>query len=186
MIMQQCNFREYVSMKDNHRTAKVIGALIVSMSIGAFILMALDDKPLADGPFSLKKLSVLAPVGADVAKPGNTTKWDGVEVYYNDDSVCNFDKLISNSGSQIHFAIGNAACGKEGVIKASCKWKTQKPCSIDLQQGQKIIRICIVNDAGNSEPSNLQISRATQLVEKLSRLHNISPARIRYPVNWQI
>ncbi|MCF7955330.1 MAG: hypothetical protein K9M75_05975 [Phycisphaerae bacterium] len=173
-------------MKDQHRTIKVISALVVSMTIGAFVLIALDDQPLADGPFSLKKLSVLAPVRTDIAKGGKTTDWDGVEVYYNDDSVCDFDRLVSNGNSQLHFAIGNAGCGKEGFIEVTSKWKSQKPCSLDLEQGQKIIRICIINDAGHSQPSNLQVSRATQLVEKLSRLHHISPARIRYPVNWQI
>jgi hypothetical protein len=186
MIMQHCMFREFVCMKDQHRTFKVISALVVSMTIGAFVLMALDDQPLADGPFSLKKLSILAPVHTDIAKGGKTTNWDGVEVYYNDDSVCDFDRLVRSSKSQLHFAIGNSGCGKEGVIKMTGKWKSQKPCSLDIEQGQKIIRICIINDAGNSQPSNLQVSRATTLVEKLSRVHHISSARIRYPVNWQI
>ena len=173
-------------MKDQHRTFKVFSALIVAMTVGAFVLMSLDNQSLSAGPFSLASLYSLKPIQNDVATEGNVTDWDGVEVYYNDGSVCGFDRLVQSSKSQLHFAIGNAGCGKEGFIEATSKWKSQKPCSLDVEQGQKIIRICIVNDAGHSQPSNLQISRATQLVEKLSRIHNISPARIRYPVNWQI
>lgn len=173
-------------MKDQHRSVKVISALVVSMTIGAFVLMSLDKQSLSAGPFSLAALQNLNPVRNDVAKPASTTNWDGVEVYYNNDSTSNFEKLVSNSKSQLHFAIANAASGKEGVIKVTDKWKKQIACQLDLQQGQKIIRICIINDAGNTHPTNCQISRTTQLVEALSRLHNISPSNIRYPRNWQI
>jgi hypothetical protein len=148
--------------------------------------MSLDNQSLSAGPFSLAALQSLSPVKNTVAKPSNTTNWDGVEVYYNNDSKCNFNKLVKSSKSQLHFAIANSASGKEGVIKFTDKWKRQRPCQIDLDQGQNIIRICIINDAGKSQPSNCQVSRTIELVEILSRLHNISPARIRYPVNWQI
>jgi hypothetical protein len=186
MIMQHCTFRESVCMKDQHRTVKVIGALVVSMTIGAFVLMSLDGQSLSAGPFSLDNLYSLTPVKSYIAKPSNATNWDGVEVYYNNDPKCNFDKLVKSRKSQLHFAIANPASGKEGVIEITDKWDKQKPCQVDLELGQRIIRICIINDAGTSQPTNCQVSRVTELVEILSRLHNISPARIRYPVNWQI
>lgn len=173
-------------MKDQHRTFKVFSALIVAMTVGAFVLMSLDGQSLTAGPFSLVGLYKLGPVQNDVATSTKSTNWDGVEVYYSDGSVCDFDKLVCNSKSQLHFAIGNPAAGKEGVINATDKWKKQEPCDLDLQQGQNIIRICIVNDAGKSQPSNMQVARVTELVETLSRMHDISPARIRYPVNWQL
>ena len=173
-------------MKDQHRTIKVFSVLIVAMTVGSFVLMSLDSQSLTEGPFSLSRTLKLKPIQNDVATGDNVNNWDGIEVYYNDDAVCDFDKLVRSSKSQLHFAVGNPAAGKEGVIKATRKWTAQKPCSIDLQQGQKIIRICIINDAGKSQPSNCQVSRATKLVEILCRLHNISPVRIRYPVNWQL
>ncbi|MBW8017309.1 MAG: hypothetical protein FVQ82_14090 [Planctomycetes bacterium] len=173
-------------MKDQHRTVRVISALVVGMTIGSFVLMLLDNQSLSAGTFSLDQLSRLAPVRTEIAKGGSTADWDGIEVYYNDGSVFDFEKLVRSSKSQLHFAIGNPAAGKEGVIKQTAKWKNQKPCPLDIEQGQKIIRICIINDAGKSHPTNCQVSRTTELVETLSRLHNISPVRIRYPVNWQL
>jgi hypothetical protein len=173
-------------MKDQHRSFKVIGALVVAMTIGAFVLISLDRQSLSDGPFSLSRLYNLGSVQNDVETVNNSTNWDGIEVYYNDDATCDFERLVRNSKSQLHFAIGNAGAGKEGVIKRTSKWINSKPCSLDLQQGQNIIRICIIKDAGKSQPSNLQVTRAIKLVETLSDMHNITSARIRYPVNWQI
>lgn len=179
-------FRESVCMKDQHRTFKVFGALIIAMTVGAFVLMSLDDQSLSEGPFSLSRIYKLRPIQNDVATGVKVTNWDGVEVYYSDDAVCDFDKLVNSSNSQLHFAIGSPRSGKEGVIKATGKWTNQKPCTLDLEQGQNIIRICVIKDAGKSQPTNCQVSRATELVEVLSRMHNISPSRIRYPVNWQL
>jgi hypothetical protein len=173
-------------MKDQHRSFKVIGALVVAMTIGAFVLISLDRQSLSDGPFSLARLYNLGSVQNDVKTVKNYTNWDGIEVYYDDGATCDLDKLVRNNKSQIDFAIGNAGSGQEGFIKRTAKWINQKPSSLDLQQGQNIIRICIINDAGKSQPSNLQVARTTELVELLSDMHNITSARIRYPVNWQI
>ena len=173
-------------MNDQHRVVKVFSSLIVAMTIGSFVLMALDKKSLSPGTFSLAGLYSLNPANEQVIKDKKTTNWDGVEIYYSKNPVNNFDKLVCSSDIDLHFAIANITSGKEGVIRATEKWKNQRPCQLDIKEGQNIIRICIASDSGRSEPTNTQVSRTMELVEVLTRDYNISPNRIRYPVNWQI
>lgn len=173
-------------MKDQVRIARVLIALVVSMSAGAFVLMALDNQSLSGGAFSLSSLYSLNPVEEHVTSGPVMIDWDGVEVYYSNPSIKSFDELVAGGDLQLHFAITNVDCGKEGIIKSTVKWRKQKACELDIQQGQRIIRICIIRDAVSSETTDCQVSRTRDLVETLSRMHNIPTSRIRYPVNWQI
>jgi len=148
--------------------------------------MALDNQSLSGGAFSLSSLYSLNPVKDQVKSTPVMIDWDGIEIYYSNHSINSFDQLVTGGNPQLHFAITNVDCGQDGIIKSTVKWRKQKPCELDIQQGQRIVRICIIRDSATTEPTDCQVTRTRELVETLSRMHNISPSRIRYPVNWQI
>ncbi|MCK4997953.1 MAG: N-acetylmuramoyl-L-alanine amidase [Anaerohalosphaera sp.] len=163
-------------MEKRARTAKVLVSLVASMTIGAFVLMALDKQAISAGAFSLASYTTLNPVD-QAANPVETalTSWDSVEIY------CD-----RNNSSDSHFAVLNNF-GKDGTIRSTTNWKKQKTCLTlsDINNASKTIRVCIVTSTG-SQPTDSQIKRAAALVENLSRKCDISPNQIKYPENWRI
>lgn len=166
------------------------------MTVGAFVLMALDRKSISEGPFSLASYTNLNPVD-EVARHISTLtphEWQGVEVYYSRtdsggiDALAKLEKLSSSNDVNFHFVICNGEGAVDGFIGATKRWRTQRAC---LPGGNWYgdtgsIRICVIADGIETVPTDCQIKRTTSLVELLSRQFKIAPDRISYPLSWKL
>ena len=198
-------------MTNQARTSRVLIALIVSMTIGAVVLMALDNgrsvgsKPLVPA-WSLVKHFKLNPIEACVSDiAANTVNtWNRVEVFYSGTTRGNLTELAQiqklrtgqDQGLNAHFVIYNGLIAEEdndkarttidGEIERTGRWHIQKPCLPDGQWRGSVdtIRICVVADGTGKMPTD-QGPRTAELVEFLCKKYkNISRERVVWPANW--
>jgi len=182
-------------MSNQPRVAKVLAALLLSMTTGAVVLMVLSDTPPSAGPFCLSSYYRLDPIEQATFSraPQSTARWDTVEVYYSGTNAGNIDQLASVAGlpsaedTNCHFIVCNGLGGNDGQIQTSAKWLKQwsvVPGSTWYGSAQTI-RICVISNPSDVWPSDLQISRTTALIESLCRKFDIAPQSIYYPDTWQ-
>ncbi|MHC4423616.1 MAG: N-acetylmuramoyl-L-alanine amidase [Planctomycetota bacterium] len=182
-------------MSNQPRVAKVLAALLVSMTAGAVVLMALGNNPPSAGPFCLVSYYRLNPV--EKAIRSHTTqsrnRWNSIEIYYSGTKAGNIEQLASLMGMaspediNCHFCLCNGLGGSDGQIQKTEKWQRQWsiiPGPTWHGSGQTI-RICIIADSQSSRPTDSQIKRAEALVEVLCRKFDISPEYIYYPDDWK-
>ncbi|MDD5064076.1 MAG: N-acetylmuramoyl-L-alanine amidase, partial [Phycisphaerae bacterium] len=170
----------------------VLAALLVSMTLGAIVLMALGNNPPSSGPFCLSSYYRLDPIEKTISSQAVQShyRWNCIEIYYSNTKAGNIEQLASLSGLSspedinYHFVICNGLGGDDGEVQPTEKW--QKQWSIVPGQtwygSSQTIRICVITE---EYPTNLQIKRVEALVEALSRKFNIQPAYIYYPSNWK-
>jgi len=87
-------------MSNQPRVAKVLAALLVSMTTGAMVLMALGNNPPSAGAFCLSRYYRLGPVEKAIRSraaqsPG---RWNCIEIYYSGAKAGNIEQLASLSG----------------------------------------------------------------------------------------
>ena len=182
-------------MSNQPRVAKVLAALLVSMTAGAIVLMVLNDNPPSAGPFCLSSYYRLDPVEKAIRSRAaqNRNRWSCIEIYYSGTKAGNIDQLASltglNSSEELncHFCICNGLGGGDGQIQPTERWQRQwsiTPGRTWYGTGQTI-RICAIADGLTGRPTDSQIKRTEILVEGLCRKFNITPERIYYPSKWQ-
>lgn len=182
-------------MSNQPRVAKVLAALLVSMTAGAVVLMALGNNPPSAGPFCLVSYYRLNPVEKAI-RSHNTqsrSRWNSIEIYYSGTKAGNIEQLASLMGLSspkdinCHFCLCNGLGGSDGQIQKTEKW--QRQWSIipgpTWHGSSQTIRICIIADSQTSRPTDSQIKRAEALVEVLCRKFDISPEYIYYPDDWK-
>ena len=183
-------------MSNQPRVAKVLAALLVSMTAGAVVLMALGNNPPSAGPFCLASYYRLDPVEKAVISraaqsPG---RWNSIEVCYSGTKAGNIEQLASLSGLagpediNYHFCLCNCLGGRDGQIQPTEKW--QRQWSIvpgrTWYGSSQTIRICIIADPPRrTRPTDCQIKRTEALIDGLCRKFNIRPESIYYPSDWQ-
>lgn len=179
-------------MSDQPRTVKVLSALLVSMTIGAVVLMALGNNPPSAGAFCLSSYYRLDPVeNAILSKaPQTSSRWNTIEVYYSGTKAGNIKQLVSLKGLSsekdinCHFLICNGLGGNDGQIETTEKWQRQWSAipTATWFGSPQTIRICVVTDGTTLTDS--QIKRVDSLVEALHRKFRVKPANIYYPDSW--
>jgi len=182
-------------MSNQPRVEKVLAALLVSVTAGAIILMALGNNPPSAGPFNLSTYYRLDPV--DKALRSRSTqspgRWNRIEVYYSGTKAGNIEQLAALAGLggaediNCHFCVCNGLGGEDGRIQATEKWQRQWsiiPGRNWYGTGQTI-RICVIADGADCHPTDLQIRRLQTLVEDICRKFEISAESVYYPGNWQ-
>jgi hypothetical protein len=182
-------------MPNQPRVAKVLAALLISMTIGAVVLMALGTNPPSAGPFCLSNYYRLDTIEKAVSSQAAQSyyRWTCIEIYYSATKAGNIEQLASLSGLSnpedlnCHFVICNGLGADDGQIQTTEKW--QKQWSIVPGQtwygSSQTIRICVIADEETARPTNTQVKRVEQLVEALSRKFNIPAGYIYYPTNWE-
>ena len=115
------------------RVAKVLTALLISMTAGTIILMAMGNNTPPSGPFCLSSYYRLTPVNkavkSDVAQTQD--RWDKIEIYYSQTKAGNIKQLASLNGLgsseeiNCHFVICNGLGGGDGQIQSTEKWQRQ-------------------------------------------------------------
>ena len=182
-------------MSNQPRVAKVLGALLISMTAGAVVLMALGNNPPSAGPFCLASYYRLDPVEKAIRSQAaqSPSRWNSIEIYYSGTKAGNIEQLASLMGLaspediNCHFCLCNGLGGSDGQIQPTEKW--QRQWSIipgrTWYGNRQTIRICIIADGETARPTDFQIKRTEELVEQLQRKFDIQPDAIYYPSDWQ-
>jgi len=182
-------------MVDQPRVAKVLVALLSSMTVGAFVLLALDGRPVPAGAFSLSSYSQLDSVGDAVHSERSARKgsWNAIEVCYsytsggNLQQITSLNKLASAEDLNFHFLICNGRGASDGTIASTARWQRQLPCvQGDRWNGNEYtVRICVVGDDAGNQLTDSQSQRLGALIESLCRKFEISQQDVRYPDGWK-
>ena len=177
------------------RVAKVLAALLVSMTTGAIVLMALGSNPPSAGPFCLASYYGLKETRASVRAGAaqNPDRWNAIEVYYSGTRAGNIEQLAALSGLaapddiNCHFVVCNGFGAKNGQIQTTQRWlKGWSTIPTGTWYGTgKTIRLCVVADALAAAPTDSQVKRTEALIECLARTFHIEPHAIHYPLDWQ-
>lgn len=182
-------------MSNQPRVAKVLAALLVSMTTGAVVLMALGNNPPSEGPFCLASYYRLGPIEDAISSRAvqYPSRWKSIELYYSDTKAGNIEQLASLSGLRApeaincHFVVCNGLGGEDGQIQSTEKWKRQWSTiqGRDWHGNERTIRICVIADRKAAYPTDLQRKRTEALAETLHRKFDIQPQTIYYPNDWQ-
>jgi hypothetical protein len=188
-------FKWHGNMSNQPRVTKVLAVLLVSMTTGAVLLMALGNHPPSAGPFCLSTYyrldGIQQAINSRVTQaPG---RWESVEIYFSGTKAGNVAQLASLSGLansddiNCHFVICNGLGGSDGQIQTTEKWQKQWSVIPDhtWYGSSRTVRICLVADGRNIRPTNAQIKRTEALVESLAMKFNVPASKIFYPTNWR-
>jgi len=187
---------ESTIMSGQPRVAKVLVVLLVSMTTGAIVLMALGNNPPSEGPFCLSSYYRLDSVEKAILSRAcqSPNRWSCVEIYYSGTKAGNIEQLASLSGLasaedlNCHFVVCNGLGGSDGQIQPTEKWQRQwsiVPGRTWYGNGQTI-RICAIADPPRrASLTNCQIKRIETLIEGLCRKFGIQPERVYYPSDWR-
>jgi hypothetical protein len=182
-------------MSGQPRAARILICLVVSMTTGAAVLMALDHQSISAGAFSLASYSSLGPITDIIAtrKSARNDRWDKIEVFYSNSKGGNINQLASLGGLasaedlNFHFLVCSSLGAIDGQIQATEKWLNQwsaLPGGV-WYGSSSTIRICVIGE-GKNKASDYQVSRTEELIRALSRKFNIGPTNITYPEGWQL
>ncbi len=181
-------------MSDQPRVVKVLVALLVSMTAGAIVLMALSGRPPLAGPFSLASYVGLDPIAEAVHSKvaQQPQRWRAIEIYFSGTPAGNIEQLASLYGLSkaedlnCHFVVCNGAGGGNGQVLATENWQRQWSVvsSRSLSGQSQTIRVCVIADGKGSPATEYQIKRTYALIEKLYQTFSIHPKSIRYPESW--
>ena len=182
-------------MSNQPRVVKVLAALLISMTTGAVVLMALGNNSPSAGTFSLSSYYRLNPIEKAIsfrAAQSSTRRWNCIEIYYSGTKAGNIGQLASLNGLagpediNCHFVICNGLGGSDGQIQPTEKWLRQWPIipGRSWYGSEQTIRICVIANCVNIPTTNCQIRRVEALAEALSRKFDIQPRYIYYPDQW--
>ncbi|MHC4193241.1 MAG: peptidoglycan recognition protein family protein [Planctomycetota bacterium] len=181
-------------MSSQPRVAKVLAALLASMTVGAIVLMALGNNPPGAGPFCLAMYYRLDPIEEATHSRAvqSPNRWNSVEIYYSGTQVGNLEQLASLRGlvspkdTNFHFCLCNGRGGKDGQIQPTEKWQSQWSIIPDptWHGSGQTIRICIIADGKTAPPTDSQIKRTEALVERLCRKFEIRSQSVYFPRSW--
>jgi len=182
-------------MTGQPRQAKILICLVVSMTVGAAVLMALDNQSISAGAFSLASYSSLGSIASVTATRQNIVadRWDRIEVFFSNSKGGDLSQIASLAGLtspdelNFHFLVCNSLGGLDGEILPTEKWLNQWSAlpAAGWYGTSKTIRICVVGEKSEGA-SDYQVSRTEELIEDLARKFNISSSAIRYPAGWQL
>jgi len=183
------------NMSNQPRVVKVLAALLISMTAGAIILMALGNNPPSAGPFCLSSYYRLDPIEKAIFSRTAQfpERWNRIEVYYSSTKAGNIEQLASLNGLassddiNCHFCICNGLGGSDGQVQTTERWQRQWPVipGRTWYGSRQTVRICVIADHKTAPPTDFQTKRTEALVEALSRKFEIAPQSIYYPADWQ-
>ncbi len=182
-------------MSSQPRVVKVLALLLISMTTGAVVLMAMGYNPPSAGPFCLSSYYLLDPVEKAVVSRAcqSPERWNSIELFYSRTRAGNIEQLaILNglAGSEdlnCHFVVCNGLGGNDGQIQPTEKWQQQWSAIPDQnwQGSGQTIRICIVADGKTVWPTDYQMKRIETLVQALCRRFQIRSEAVYLPSDCQ-
>lgn len=183
------------AQQNQSRVLKVLTALLVSMTAGAILLMALGNNAPKAGPFTLAGYYSLEPISNVIESQAEQypTRWNRIEVYYSGTKVGNIEQLAALEGTanpkdiNCHFVICNGLGGSDGQIQTTEKWLNQWSVvpGKNWYGSSQTIRICVIADGQNTPITQVQSKRVNKLVESLATKFEIKLDSIQYPSSLQ-
>jgi len=178
-------------MSSQPRVAKVLAALLVSMTAGAIVLMVLGNNPPSAGPFCLSAYYRLGPVDRVVrSRAGQSPdRWNRIEIFFSGTKSGSLRELEAARGPSgaadlnCHFIVCNGNGGSDGEIQATEKWQRQwsvKP-NRTWQGTERTIRICLIGDGASAPPTDYQLKRLELLLEALCRKFHVAAESVYLP-----
>lgn len=174
------------------RTIRVLGALVVGMTIVSSILLALEPDPTHRGSMiSLSALDFQQEAAAERLWPANVSdEWRYI-IIHDSFGVTGSDrelneawdaeynrKGLAKSGHGYHFVINDEFGLSDGRIQITPKWSNQRFGSfIDAEGADNwnriAIGVCVMGDAGSAPFSTAQTDSLVELVKELQTKLNI-------------
>ncbi|HON92634.1 MAG TPA: N-acetylmuramoyl-L-alanine amidase [Sedimentisphaerales bacterium] len=175
-------------MANQPRVVKVLGALLVSMTVGAFVLMALGNNPPSAGPFCLSAYYRLTSVDQAVRSKACQTpnRWSSIEIFFSGTQGRNLSP-VGATDTNCHFVICNGTGAGDGEIQATDQWQNQYSIqpSRTWQGSNTTIRICLIGDGIHTMPTDYQLKRLEMLLEALCRKFRIPASQVFLPTDCQ-
>jgi hypothetical protein len=176
-------------MSNQPRVVKVLAALLVSMTAGAFVLMALGNNPPSAGPFCLSAYYRLGSVDQAVQSKAcqSPHRWDSIEIFFSGTRHGSIRQPVDALDTSCHFIICNGSGGDDGEIQASEQWQRQwsiRP-SRTWQGTDKTLRVCLIGDGVSTLPTDYQLKRLEMLLEALCRKFGIPAESVYLPSDCQ-
>ncbi|MBN1361038.1 MAG: hypothetical protein JW993_10615 [Sedimentisphaerales bacterium] len=175
-------------MSGQPRVAKVLAALLVSMTTGAVVLMALGNNPPSAGPFCLSTYYRLESVDHALRSqvPQTADRWNSIEIFYSQTKGGNVERLAAASGLadvgdlNCHFVLCNGVGAGDGEIQATEKWQMQSTAYTG-PASERTLRICLVGNGVSALATDYQLKRLEMLLETLSRRFAIPADSVHLP-----
>ncbi len=177
-------------MSNQPRVVKVLAALLVSMTAGAIILMALGNNPPSAGPFCLSTYYRLDSINHALRSQASQSsrRWDHIDIFFSGTAAGNIKSLAEVHGLgnaadiNCHFVVCNGVGGGDGEIQTTAKWQTQSSAQPGgAASGDRTIRICLIGDGASTRPTDSQLKRLETLLEALGRRFDIGSSAVRLP-----
>lgn len=157
---------------DGSRTVKTLAVLVVTMTIGAFVLRLLETAPI-ESPVARNLAAVETPstspreIVLDTAVPIQSIKWSNIVIHRSAQD--------GDLAERCHFVVPN---GGEIRLRSTGLWKQQADGLQTYAPGRDYnadtIGICLIGDFARSGPSQGQFSQLVELVRTLQWMCNIS------------
>lgn len=173
-------------MGSHGRLITVIVVLMVSMTGGALVLLALEGKPIKPMAFSLSSeiqmRSINQVMGTDAGIQAG--RWKRVEICYeaSKEHPMKGDQLSPGLTMQYHFIIGDGRNGQDGEVYASHRWIKQYSCLDPAinQSDEGTIRVCLMGNPSVHRSTPRQARQLETLVSNLNRHCGTD-----FPVSWK-
>jgi hypothetical protein len=180
------------------RVWKALLMLLVAMTSGAMVLMALGNNPPSAGAFCLSSYYKLA--SAEQALMSNVVqemgRWKRIEVCYsgtkggNIEWLAHLQGLSDSQDLECHFVICNGILcnglgGEDGQILTTERWYAQQSvCPSQYGTGdEETIRICVVADGRSIYATDCQRARVRALTDTLCTRFWIGLDSVSYPAD---
>ncbi len=164
-------------MNNQGRLVNAIIILMVSMTAGALVLLALEGKPLKPVAFSLSSSSE---INTNVSRETIGTrngitpdKWANIEITFSSD----YNEVVNRAttgplDTENHFVICDGSHNSiDGQIIATTTWYNQN--SVNDPFASDVIRVCMLSGNGSFKPTPWQYNRLESLVNRLAKHCNI-------------
>lgn len=178
-------------MSNQPRVAKVLAALLVSMTTGAVVLMVLGNHPPSAGPFCLSAYYRLNSVDRAMRSLAcqAPNRWNSIEIFFSSTKggglgqLTTIRDLADASGLNCHFVICNGSGGGDGEIQATERWQNQWSARTGptWHGSEQTIRICLVGNGDSVPPTDYQLKRLELLLESLCRKFRIPAESVYLP-----
>jgi hypothetical protein len=180
-------------MSSQPRVVKVLVALLVSMTAGAVVLMALGSNPPSAGPFCLATYYKLDSVDNALRseQPQAPNRWSEIEIFFSGTRGGNAARLAEesrlNSAADLncHFIVCNGVSAGDGEIESTARWQAQRSARLNSVGGDRTIRICLIGNGTSAVPTDYQLRRLELLLESLCRRFSIPADAVHVPRDCQ-
>lgn len=175
----------------DQRTIRVLGSLVVGMTLVSGILLALEPgETYRANPWSLSVLEMSSDSAREEILGVQDRQWDYIIIHdsrgirggereldreYNRDYIRNDLKA---RGAGYHFVINDEMGQSDGAVQIAKRWKNQQPGDYITGErsdkwNREAIGVCIMGDADNKPFSDDRIESTVELVRMLQEAYDI-------------